>query len=523
MPSRFHFPRIVRPGYLFFGLFSAALAYFLGNSYGQRLSQHEGYFLVSVEDEIRAPRPAPPRHTVVVVVDGLRKDAALAMKSTRYLMDRGRCFTSDVGNPTISRPLYAVISTGLEQDRTGSRDNDQTRPLRAESIWEVAREAGMQVSGVSELPWWRELFPGGFDYYYLLPRYTDYFGPTVLTDLTLIHPVYVDEDGHSYGAASPEYRSSVFDRLDGDFLPFLQKLDLSQDLVILTADHGHVDRGGHGGRQPEVASVLTCFAGRGVIPGAEIDSLDIRSLAPALSLLLGLRFPREMRALEDDLDVLFTLLAPETFSEAYRADRRAAVERYRSENLRQLQEWIGTRDASFRALYARARAAQYGKMVLALLALGLGLFLYKKKRNLGLRETFSLLGVLAAVCGGTCAAYYALTGSLDFTSINARGTFIRDASLVCILVGVGALLLRWRLGRDATQLLRQQEALVGIALFVNAAHIFVYGWPMGFPVPGPFLFFLPYLASVFLLWHALFLAILSVGVREEGAFPPPRA
>src|SRR5262249_3007675 len=66
------------------------------------------------------------------------------------------------------------------------------------------------------------------------------------------------------------------------------------DLVVFTADHGHTDRGGHGGATPEVRRVLTCFAGRGVARGPDGGVLPARALAPALAVLVGLPYPRHM-------------------------------------------------------------------------------------------------------------------------------------------------------------------------------------------------------------------------------------
>ncbi len=45
---------------------------------------------------------------------------------------------------------------------------------------------------------------------------------------------------------------------------FIRTVDLRRTLLVLTADHGHALRGGHGGPQPRVATVMTCFAGPNV-------------------------------------------------------------------------------------------------------------------------------------------------------------------------------------------------------------------------------------------------------------------
>ncbi len=238
-----------------------ATAYQLGDSYIDRLPDHRGYWLVPVDDAVAAPRPTPPRHTIVIVVDGERYDAAHGMASAARLAKLGTCAPTNVGTISVSRPVYALLSTGLEVDRTGARNNDDKSPLAAESIWEIARQSGLVVKGIGELPWWRELFPRGFDDFTVAPDTDDHFANlgARLGDLNLIHPVYVDETGHDHGAASPEYRAAVA-RVDGEIGRLLDQVDFERDLVVLTADHGHSPTGGHGGMAPEIVTVLTCFA-----------------------------------------------------------------------------------------------------------------------------------------------------------------------------------------------------------------------------------------------------------------------
>jgi len=188
----------------------AAIGAFLGLTYIGRLPHHEGYHLVAVDDEVKVAIPARPRHVVVIVVDGLRADAAETMESTRRLARAGHCRTSDQGSYTVSRPVYALLSTGLEVDRSGSRNNEQTAPLAAESIWTIARDSRLRVTGSSHLPWFRQLSPNGFDEFRHAKSHDEnVFEGVALADLSLFHPLYVDEAGHQHGAASAAYRAAV--------------------------------------------------------------------------------------------------------------------------------------------------------------------------------------------------------------------------------------------------------------------------------------------------------------------------
>src|SRR5688572_750780 len=96
-----------------------------------RLPDHRGFFLVDVEDRVdaRALGFVRPRRVYFVLIDGLRADFARSSAWSARLAANGQCRETRLRLPTVSRPMYAVYSTGAEQDRTGSRNNDETRPL----------------------------------------------------------------------------------------------------------------------------------------------------------------------------------------------------------------------------------------------------------------------------------------------------------------------------------------------------------------------------------------------------------
>jgi hypothetical protein len=480
------------------------VAYYLGDTYTRRLSNHRGYQLVTVADRVEPPLPARPRHTIFVLVDGLRRDAALGMKATARLAAAGRCTRSDVGSLSVSRPVWTTLSTGVEQDRTGVRNNDDDSPLAVESIWDLARAAGMVVSGISELDWWRVLFPGGFSEYTVAPPEDDHFARLALTDLNLIHPVYVDETAHDHGAASPEYRADVA-RVDAEITRFLDRVDLSRDLVILTADHGHSATGGHGGRAPEIAMVETCLAGPGIAPSTEETALPSIDLGPALAILLGLPFPRNMRAGDDALDAIFPLLDPAAFPAGYLDARRAGIARFRAAN----PDW--------RQVYADARGRQHLRLGILLAAILAAVIVARRGQAPG-----ALLWI-AFVAGVTAALHILFLHGLDFTALNKRGQFIQGASGVCILGAALGAALHGAIWRDLSRLISDQAILIVAALLFTAGYLWVYGSPIGFPLPGPILLFLPFLTPIFVLWHCVLLLLLLVSARIRSARRSSRA
>src|ERR1700761_9146076 len=98
----------------------AIFAYLMGDGYIDRLPNHAGYFLLPVEDTVGVPL-ARPRHAVVILVDGLSKSTAEGFASKRRLEAAGQCRTMVGGPITVSRPMYAVLSTGLKKNHTNSK------------------------------------------------------------------------------------------------------------------------------------------------------------------------------------------------------------------------------------------------------------------------------------------------------------------------------------------------------------------------------------------------------------------
>jgi hypothetical protein len=485
-----------------FAVLAAVLGFLLGMSTIDRLPNHAGFFLIAFEDRIEAPLPSRPRHAVLIVVDGLRRDAALGMNVTRRLLEHGQCRVSHQGELTISRPVYTLLSSGVEVDRTGVRNNDLTTPAPVESVFEVAREDGRRVHGSSHLPWFRELFPAGFDQYRLGQSYAeDLFKDPVLVELNLFHPLYVDEAGHHYGGISSEYGRAV-ERADAEVSSLLDRLDFERDLVIFTADHGHTDSGGHGGAQPEVADVLACFAGLNVRHTAALGRMDGRVTAPLLAVLSGLRMPKHLRAVEDDLDVLEEI-ADFSDARAYAEDRRKAVAAARARN----QAWLAERGhhgpfawTGFYAEQRRLQLVRAGGVAL----FGLLLFaLSQRLRRASLNEllfTVLFLGVAALI---VASVHRLVLGPFNYDVINLRSRFIPRALFIAGAAALMAMAAHALTTRDKHRLLLDHATFLALSLLMAIGHCIVYGWRMGFPLPSAAELYAPFLLAFVVVSNAL--------------------
>ena len=395
--------------------------------------------------------------------------------------------------------MHAVISTGLEQDRTGSRNNDDTSPLAVQSIWGVAHEAGLQVHAASNLRWWEQLFPNSFDSYrFDLDETENFFVPGELATLSLIHPVRVDTAGHDHGAASREYKEAVA-KVDEELLQLLGSLDLQQDLVVLTSDHGHSASGGHGGTASEIAMVLTCFAGPTIRPEASELVSDSRIIAPTLSVLLGLPFPKHMRAGDDHLDQIWSIVRTDLLGEAYVEERKAGIEIFRQENKKAVAEILGTSNAGWNEVYsAGTRRHQVWWLGIAVFLLAMLVLAARLRRVRGQTALYSLGWMLLGIALA-CLLYTFVRGSFDFTSINKRQEFL-DASIgVSLSVSVAMAALHLLLWRDLPKLVLDHCSLLVVLVVVSFAHPLIYGVTLGFPLPGRVALFLPFILGALVI------------------------
>lgn len=486
-----------RPLWLLFVTCALGLAVplVLGIGYADRLVAPGGFYTVHVDDAVVTDAPVRrPRTTTLVVFDGLGHEEARTMPSLKRLRARGQCRTTDVGSLPLSRPVYAALSSGLEVDRGGVRFNDDTSALPARSIWALGRAAGLRVAAISEVNWWQELFPHDFDTYVVAPIKDDYFTLAPAADLRLIHPLYVDAAGHEFGAGSPQYHEAVA-RADRELDRHLDTLDLERDLLVVTADHGHSLLGGHGGRQDRVARVLTCFAGPGVRPLERPGPLLSTSIAPALAVLLGLPFPAEMRASDDELDVLWDIADPAAFSADYLADRQRSLARFRAANAAQLRAWWPASAGSWDAFYAHHRAIQRRRALPALAAV-IALWTLQARAHRRRRPALFGLGFVITFYLTLFLAQVGIRGSFDLSAVAGREQFLGFTMTLALLSTLAAISLHASLRRDLAALLRDLAALSLTGTLLSLAHPLAFGWYPGFPAPSPSLFFFPYFAAL---------------------------
>lgn len=223
----------------------------------------------------------------IVVVDGLRHDRVGDLGLGRE--PAVKCELQTV-LPSFSRPAYVALSTGVGPLLSGARTNDHEGPAGLVSLWEVARAAGLSTALVADgTDWWVELFPGAFGVVDLSGRLVG--GPelpVLEADLTLVHLVHADDEAHDHGTGE-RYRVAL--GLAGRHIERLLSRLGPRDSLWLTSDHGHIERGGHGGPEPEVMAVPLWVFGAGPFDAKTACRGELVDVAVSVAAKLGLPPP----------------------------------------------------------------------------------------------------------------------------------------------------------------------------------------------------------------------------------------
>ena len=251
-------------------------------------------------------------------IDGLRLDVLdLDRLPALQRMLGGACSRMTMPVPTISGPCWSTLLTGASVAQHGVLDNrfigsrlalhpdlltlaflaDPARTTFAAAAWPPLVDpvgVGPVIRTREDqrrLEQHRVVVRDGETYGY---RTTDaevaVFSTAAVTaagpDVSFVYFSSVDEAGHLFGARSTEYRDAAA-RVDDHLARLLAAVEAraatgERWLVAVTTDHGHLDEGGHGGPEPEVAASFVARLGLGVEPAPWPDEIAPTELTPRL-------------------------------------------------------------------------------------------------------------------------------------------------------------------------------------------------------------------------------------------------
>lgn len=230
------------------------------------------------------------KKVILVVLDGLAyATAQQCMGFLQGLTEQGKATLYKVQSelPSMSRPLYEAILTGVSPLHSGVVHNQIIRNSNQQSVFSLARQSGLSTAAAA-YHWVSELY-NEFPYEAARDRFTNapdqliqhgifyhhdtypdshlYLDAEWLRshhdpDFLLVHSMNIDDAGHKAGLDSAHYRNTV--RHSGVHLSehLLQWMNAGYQILV-TADHGMNTDKSHGGTLAEERDVPLYVIGDG--------------------------------------------------------------------------------------------------------------------------------------------------------------------------------------------------------------------------------------------------------------------
>lgn len=233
--------------------------------------------------------------------------------------------------PTLSGPGWSTLITGVWPDKHNVKDNNFTGHRFAQypdflTRIETAKPSLSTYAVSSWAPLTDTVFSSKVDTRVSTPSAEYDTGTTsraVATlrggnpDAVFVQLDNVDHAGHSYGAASRQYLDAVHG-VDGQVGQMVAAVKgrasyANEDwLIMITADHGHTDAGGHGGSSRPERQTFLIATGAGTAAGStrydvkmpDVAASALAHLGVAIDPAWGLDGRPLQRPVADDFDTL---------------------------------------------------------------------------------------------------------------------------------------------------------------------------------------------------------------------------
>lgn len=261
---------------------------------------------------------------ILVVSDALRYDTAKAnMGFLGHLVESQQADLYKIGGelPSMSRPMYETIHTGVPSSTHGVVANSVKRLSNMPNIFKSVKEAG-KVTAAAAYYWVSELYNRApYDViddrevddeaktiqhgrFYTEDEYPDIelirtagmlvrrFSP----DYLLLHPMGMDYLGETFGSDSKEYRNHATQQ-DSYLAPLIMEWRGLGYTVFITGDHGINKDGNHGGPAAEQREVpLFVIQPNGQGRGDTGEVISHLQIAPTVLSILNIPIPETMKA-----------------------------------------------------------------------------------------------------------------------------------------------------------------------------------------------------------------------------------
>lgn len=251
--------------------------------------------------------PQQASQVVIIILSGLSAEALIDLEvipTLDRLRDAGASSTLISQAPSFRYTSWNRMLSGAPADINNSPPFDVTLnrvpPLQINHILQNAQAQG-QRSAVLGQAAWQNLLPDNTATYQVLTENPDADGdeevlarfPILLADpdlqLIVLQLNQIHHAAQLNGVESDAFTEAAA-RVDSRLNSLLDQLNLNRATVIITADHGHINRGGYGGGDAAVTNLPLIMLGATVIPGtySPVQQID---LAPTVAALLGQPYP----------------------------------------------------------------------------------------------------------------------------------------------------------------------------------------------------------------------------------------
>lgn len=267
------------------------------------------------------------RKTIFVLLDACQYEAGTRnLGYLEHLIDYGKGAKYKVRGelPSLSRPMYATLLTGVPVYMHGIAANETVRTLECENVFSMCKENGGTTAAAAYL-WVSELYnhapfrpdrdriqiyAGGMidtGIYYWEDEYPDshlfadgeYLRKQYDPDFILYHSMGIDMQGHLKGAGSREYEEAII-KADNILSLLMEGWMKEGYQTVITADHGMNTLGLHGGTDAEQRDTpLYIFSDEVKAGRFESDHISELNVAPLLCHLLGIPASKEMIGLSE--------------------------------------------------------------------------------------------------------------------------------------------------------------------------------------------------------------------------------
>ncbi|HEX2985306.1 MAG TPA: alkaline phosphatase family protein [Caproiciproducens sp.] len=265
--------------------------------------------------------------TIFVLLDGCGFGAGERnLGYAEHLVEQGLgakyCVRGEL--PSLSRPIYETLLTGLPVCRHGITNNLTVRRSNCVSVFDLCRKNGLKTAAAA-YHWISELYVRApFRYatdriqldsdsaiqngiYYFEDSYPDshvfadaeFLRERSDPDFLMVHSMNIDDAGHRFTSESREYETAAAkaNLVLSSCMPLWMEQGFN---VLITADHGMNAFGLHGGNTELQRLAPLYLFGRGVIPGEFSDSrVSQLCIAPLLCRLLGVAGSDDMKSMEE--------------------------------------------------------------------------------------------------------------------------------------------------------------------------------------------------------------------------------